>query len=632
MYITPLLGYNNKRLGVLQISQPYTATIAAQNNITFTALLVAALLLLLTAVTVNTLANRLVIRPVTVLNAFAENQARGETQARVSVKSGDEFETLADTFNLMANAVESERQTLESRVADRTRNLELAAEVGRAVSQVRDLDEMLRDACELILKEFNLYYVQVYLTDASGLTLRLEAGTGDVGAQLVGRGHSLPLDTGSINGRAATEKRSVVISDTAQSGTFRKNPLLPDTRSEMAVPLIVADKVVGVLDMQSSQSGVLNAEVLPAFEALAGQLAIAVQNANLLAETVEARAEVEKQARRLVHTSWNEYLDAIHKPEQIGFVFDQQEVMPLGDLKESPESSTAISASISITGEPLGLLVVETDDETHKDQNAELVNVVAGQVAQQIENLRLLESAERYRLRAERTTHLQTIEGWQEYIKSRSTNNLGYLYDLREVHPHKNGQEDANVLTLPVKVRDEKVGKLSVQGLTADDEEAFELANVIAERLGAHLESLRLLEETKRSQFELDKRARALAAGAVLVGGSAAGAAWASTPAATPDTLSAASCGLGADNPSSSGNTISGTGSRANCGGTVTLTVQVRKHRSAWPDKVVAESSQTGFSNGTLRATGRCDGNGTYFTETRSSSGNKLSSGRVNRC
>ena len=121
-------------------------------------------------------------------------------------------------------------------------------------------------------------------------------------------------------------------------------------------------------------------------------------------------------------------------------------------------------------------------------------------------------------------------------------------------------------------------------------------------------------------------------AGAVLIGGAAAGTAWASSPEAVSVAHSAAACGLGANNPTTSGSIISGTGSRAGCGGTVTLTVQVRKHRAAWPDKVVAEARRTGFSNGSLKASGGCDGNGTYFTETRSSSGNKLSSGRVNRC
>ncbi len=456
---------------------------------------------------------RYVFRPLNRLALVAQEISRGNTTVKIPLDGSEEVHNLAVTLAELIEAERASVATLEQRVADRTHNLELAAEVGRAVSQVRDLDSMLRDACELILKEFDLYYVQVYLTDPSQTTLRLEAGTGNIGVQLVGRGHSLPFNTGSINGRAATEKRSVVISDTTQSATFRQNPLLPDTRGEMAVPLIVADNVVGVLDMQSREPDVLNKEVLPAFEALAGQLAIAIQNANLLAETEQARALVEAQARRLVREGWSEHLDAIHKPEQIGFVFEHNKIVPLREADETePEIGKAVSVPISITGESLGSLVVEIDDETRREQTNDLVNVVARQVAQQIENLRLLESAERYRYEAEHATRLQTITGWQEYINSRVGDNLGYIYNLNEVRPYRNGHESLDALSLPVNVRDEKVGRLSIEGLTPEDKEAVELVNVVAERLGAHIESLRLFEETKRGQLELDKRARQLAA------------------------------------------------------------------------------------------------------------------------
>jgi len=358
---------------------------------------------------------------------------------------------------------------------------------------------MLEDACELIQKEFDLYYVQVYLTDPGQTTLRLQAGTGEVGAQLRERGHRLPLNASSINGRAAVEKRAVVISDTAESATFRPNELLPDTRGEMAVPLIIAEKVVGVLDMQSSQPGVLNEEVLPAFEALAGQLAVAIQNANLVAEAEAARAEVEAQARRLVRTGWVEHLDAIHKPEHIGFVFDRNEIAPLDEAGELPDESRAVSAPISLTGEELGSLVVELDDGNKNEQTRELVNIVARQVAQQIENLRLLESAERYRFEAEQAARRQTREGWQEYIKTKTGATLSYLYDLNEVRPYRNGHEtDESALTLPLKVRDETLGKLSVDGLTPDDKDSLELASAVAERLGAHIESLRLSEQIEK--------------------------------------------------------------------------------------------------------------------------------------
>ena len=456
----------------------------------------------------------ILVRPITQLTQTAEEVSTGNLDSRAEVSTSDEVGTLAIAFNSMTSQLQETLQGLEQRVAERTQNLELAAEVGRSVSQVRDLDVMLKDACDLILKEFDLYYVQVYLTDPSQKNLILEAGTGEVGAQLRARGHSLQLNTGSINGRAAIEKRSVVISDTIESATFRPNPLLPDTRGEMAVPLIVGDNVVGVLDMQTTVSGTLNEEVLPAFEALAGQLAVAIQNANLVAEADQARAEVEAQARRLVRTSWSEHMDAIHKPERVGFMFDRHQVTSLEDTEETqlPEEGRGVSAPISLTGEMLGSLVVELDDENQSEQTAELVNIVARQVAQQLENLRLLEDAERFRYEAEQASRRQTREGWQAYMQTRTAENIGYLYDLKEVRPHSNGKEDPEALTLPLKAREETVGKLSVKGLNSGDRESFELANAVVERLGAHIESLRLFEETKQGQIELDRRAQQLAA------------------------------------------------------------------------------------------------------------------------
>lgn len=514
IYSAPLYDFSGKIIGVVDIISDHTAVVQQQNA----QLLVSGgmfLLALLAVGGVFSYFSSRTLRPIGDLTTVATSISRGELDKRAEVHSDDEIGTLAGAFNTMTSQLQSTLQGLEQRVADRTRNLELAAEVGRAVSQVRDLDVMLKDACELILKEFNLYYVQVYLTDPGASTLKLEAGTGSVGLQLLQRGHSLPLNSGSINGRAAAEKRSVVIADTAQSPTFRPNQLLPETRGEMAVPLIVAGKVVGVLDMQASQPGVLTEEVLPAFEALAGQLAVAIQNANLLEETNQARAQVEAQARRLIREGWQEHLDAIHKPEQLGYVFAKNEVAPLAETEEAqvPDGGTAITVPISVTGEPLGSLVVELEDESRREQTSELVNVVARQVAQQIENLRLLESAERYRYEAERAARLQTLEGWQKYVESRNAENLGYIYDTREVRPQAGIQDDdVSMFALPLKARDEMIGKLSVDGLTYDDQESVELVNAVAERLSAHIENLRLFEETRMGQLELDRRARQLAA------------------------------------------------------------------------------------------------------------------------
>jgi GAF domain-containing protein/HAMP domain-containing protein len=451
--------------------------------------------------------------PLTRLTAVAQQVAEGNISAKAVVESEDEVGILASTFNVMTSRLQEFIATLEQRVADRTQNLELAAKVGRAVSEVRALDVMLEDAADLIRSNFDLYYVQVYLVDRAQAVLHLESGTGTVGQELLARRHSLPLNTDSINGRAAITKRSVVISNTTASATFRPNPLLPDTRSEMAIPLIVGEKVVGVLDLQSTQAGSLNEDDLPAFEALAGQLAVAIQNATLVSEAEQARAEVEKQAQKLVRANWQEYLDAIHKQEYTGYVFDGKEVSPISESQVAMESA-ALTAPIAVSGEALGAFHVEIDEQRQTPYATELVNTVARQVAQQLENLRLLDSAERYRTEVEQNIRRQTREGWQEYIETRSEEGLGYQYDLKEIKPlGKDVQPAAEEgITLPLKIREESIGQLSIQGISPNDEEAITLANEVIRRLTTHLESLRQFEETKRGQLELDKRASQLAA------------------------------------------------------------------------------------------------------------------------
>lgn len=448
------------------------------------------------------------VRPLTQLTNTAQEIAAGNLNSQAQVTSSDEIGLLASAFNSMTARLREFINTLESRVVERTRNLELASEVGRTVSQVRALDIMLTEAAELIRKQFDLYYVQVYLTDPSQKNLVLQSGTGAVGAELVGRGHRLPLNTASINGRAAIEKHSVVISNTTESPSFKPNPLLPNTRSEMAVPLIIGDRVVGVLDMQSEIPGSLNQDLLSAFEALAGQLAIAIQNANLLAETEQARAEVESQAQRLSRSNWADYLDAIHKPEETGFAFEQNKIVPLTEDDQVKEN--AMIAPIAVTGETLGNLTVEMEGQSPIALTEELVNAVAQQVARQIESLRLLDSAERYRAEAEQASRRITREGWQAYAAN-ADESLSYVYDLKEVrsqNDNKDRQVEDTGYTLPLKIRDETVGKLVVQGLDADDNESVGLANAVAERLGAHIESLRLTRQTEQALAITQKQAQ----------------------------------------------------------------------------------------------------------------------------
>ena len=187
--------------------------------------------------------------------------------------------------------------TLEQ--AERAHYLQLASEVSRAVSErMADLYSLLKDAVELIRGNLPVLHPDLSL-DSTGNTLILRAGTGEVGKQLIERRHQLWVNSMSLNGRAGSEKKAVVVSNTTQSIDFLPNPLLPNTRSEMAVPLLASGQVVGVLDMQSDEPDTLSEVYLPAFETLAGQLAITIQNAALFSEVEQARSEVEAQVHRL---------------------------------------------------------------------------------------------------------------------------------------------------------------------------------------------------------------------------------------------------------------------------------------------------------------------------------------------
>ncbi|CAG0935253.1 Methyl-accepting chemotaxis protein McpH [Thermoflexales bacterium] len=446
------------------------------------------------------------LRPVQELAGLARIAAAGDLNVTAPVKRPDEVGVLAQAFNLMIERLRELIGGLEQRVAARSQDLTLAAEVGRSVSNVREINTLLTNAVDLIRERFDLYYTQIYLTDAVGRRLVLRAGTGPVGHELLQRGHRLPIGPGSINGTVAAEKRVVIVSDTTRSDTFRPNPLLPDTRSEMAVPLLAGDRVVGVLDLQSAQPGALTPDNVTAFEALAGQLAIAIENATLFTEAEQARAEVEAQARRLTQAGWHEFLDAVQRSERLGYTYDQQTLTPLTEPLSAAPAPTVLDAPILLLGQPIGHIQLEQDADVARpwtSADLELVSNIATRVASQVENLRLLSQAEQYRAEAETAMRRLTREGWDD-LRTRGELAPGYVYDLNEVKPlsEKSNGASAETLKQPFAVRDETIGELEVD-VEANFDEAAEIIAAVAKQLSGHLETLRLSElNEKRAQRE----------------------------------------------------------------------------------------------------------------------------------
>ncbi len=436
-----------------------------------------------------------------VLILLANFRKRNEQQTLQEIKNVNEELQLANTELITS------REQLEQRVAERTHDLELAAEVGRYVSEkIGDLTGMLSQSVELIRAKYNLYYTQLYLVDTSGRSLILRAGTGEVGAQLLRRGHRLEISSSSLNGRAASGRQPILVVDTQESEYFLPNPLLPLTRSELAVPLIVNEKVVGVLDMQSDHPGTFKDTNLPAFEALAGQLSIAIQNASLFAEAEVARAEVEARTQRQTQAGWQELLNAVERGETVGYTFDQKNVYsvaPDSPLQDEP----ALSIPISITGAEVG--VIELDDETDRvwsPTEAEIARATASVLGQHIDNLRLLAQAEEYRSKAEQAARRLTREGWEAFLKTRQELESGYLYDLNQVRSLTENHNNSHpVVAQPIVVQTETMGELAVVSEAETSQETAEIIATVAAQLSDHIENLRLLEQTQERSLELEE-------------------------------------------------------------------------------------------------------------------------------
>ena len=387
-------------------------------------------------------------------------------------------------------------QELEERVAARVGDLKLASDIGQSLALVRDPKTMLDEAVEMIRERFDLYYTQIYLTDPSERTLTLRAGTGDVGQTLLQRGQNLPVDMSSINGIAAVERRAVVVEDTEASTLHRSNPLLPETRSEMAIPLISGDRVLGVLDMQSSQPGALREENLTAFETLASQLAITLVNTELFTDLENARREVEAQARRTTREGWQAFLDAIERPERIGYRFEENDLEPLDrPLTGVLDDSQAMVVPIKVAGEMLGSFQLE-GRQNWSPEDVEMVEDVAERVAQQIENLRLLAQSQRYQQEAQEAVRRLTREGWEK--AEQFLTNIGYVYSDKQVKPlssSDNGEEQAWIQE--ILVSDEPIGEIGIKETDRLSPEDAEFVATIGEQLAAHLENLRLTEQTQ---------------------------------------------------------------------------------------------------------------------------------------
>jgi GAF domain-containing protein/HAMP domain-containing protein len=316
---------------------------------------------------------------------------QGDLTQRAHVSSTDELGIVTVQFNRMVSRLEALQTTLEQQVLERTKQLTAMNEVGRASSSSLDPDELITRVVNLIPEQFGYYYAAIYLLDPSEKWAELGYATGEAGKVLRQSHHRLDVSGRSMVGGAIREKIVRIAQVASQEKHRVENPLLPYTCSEIALPLLAGDRVLGALNIQSMKEADFTPQVIETMQNMASQVAIALENARLFQEAQQVIKEMRAVQQQYLMEGWQ------------GITGDNNDLeYAVGD--ELRENAKVIEVPISLRDQILGEIMLQGNEEWTVDQQS-LVDAVAKQAAIALENARLMsetrQSAVRERMLAE---------------------------------------------------------------------------------------------------------------------------------------------------------------------------------------------------------------------------------------
>ncbi|MCX7608951.1 MAG: GAF domain-containing protein [Anaerolineales bacterium] len=234
---------------------------------------------------------QLSLKQITLLTEAAAAIQKGNLSQRVPLKSQNELGLLANTFNTMAESLQSLVTSLEQRVQERTKALQTLLEISRRLSAATDPNMLATDVVKELQAAFGYYHAHIYFLDKTTGDLIMAGGTGEAGAAMLAAGHTIHRGQGLV-GRAAATKTPILVPDVSQAIGWLPNPLLPETKSEAAVPILLGEQVLGVLDVQQNRINGLTEDDVALLQSVAAQVAISLQNAQIYTE-LATRAELE---------------------------------------------------------------------------------------------------------------------------------------------------------------------------------------------------------------------------------------------------------------------------------------------------------------------------------------------------
>lgn len=332
------------------------------------------------------------------LTEAASSLRQGQWGQRLTVVGRDEIAWLSKAFNTMSDQLYDLIGSLEQRVAERTaalskasdslsrrvNQLQTSAEVARTAATLTEPEQLLTRVVELIQQRFEFYYVALFLVDAEGRYAVLQRGTGEAGRAMRERGHRLEVGGQSMVGWVCANQQARIALDVGDEPVRFVNPLLPETHSEMALPLRVGERMLGVLDVQSTRKSAFDEDDVAVLQSMADQVAVALENARLFQQYQDTLQELQATNRLLVREGWQAYVGQQQMRHRVEF---------LSGAPTGPESvEEPLTVPLELHGQPLGRLTLRREgDRTWSDEELEMIQAIALQTALSADNARLIE-------------------------------------------------------------------------------------------------------------------------------------------------------------------------------------------------------------------------------------------------
>jgi len=430
--LTP--AYDAHRAALDQVVQLQRAAIqenesSAQSLVSSstTLLIILGLLTAILAIALGVYVANSVITPVSQLTLVAGQITSGNLRARALADSTDEIGILSRAFNQMTAQLRDNLSGLEQRVAERTADLEISrqqtekraqelqtiSEISRVISTEQRPDILLPLITRLVSERFDFYHVGIFLIDNAQQFAVLQAANSEGGQRMLERGHKLGVGQTGIVGNVAQTAKTRIALDVGSDAVYFDNPDLPNTRSEMALPLNLRGQTVGVLDVQSLKSGAFNESDANTLGILADHVAVTIDNARLFEQSRLALSELQSLYRQYQAQEWDavmkqetrigyhqlsiggKVLEKLHKSDEIQEVMEKGEMVVINPKYGRSESSMVVP--VKLRGQIIGILNIKapTTNRTWNQDEINMAQAISERLALALDNARLLQDSQR---------------------------------------------------------------------------------------------------------------------------------------------------------------------------------------------------------------------------------------------